>query len=113
MDNNEERINKDIINKITEKKYLLTSFFSKDKFKNMCLFRRIFFGLKCNIKSFIENLNNEYNLKNLIPELVEKKDPPIIVNIKKTKERLSGESSKDMPIFETLLVREIRIELKL
>ena len=40
-------------------------------------------------------MNNEYNLKNLIPELVEKKDPPIIVNIKKIKERLSGELSKD------------------
>ena len=113
MDNNEERMNKDKINKITEKKYLLTSFFSKVKFKNMCLFRRIFFGLKCDIKSFIENLNNEYNLKNLIPELVEKKDPPIIVSIKKINERLSGEFSNDIPILETLLVKEIKIVLKL
>jgi len=47
----------------------------------------------------IENLNNKNNLKNLIPELVEKKDPPIIINIKNIKERSLGICVEN-PIFE-------------
>ena len=41
------------------------------------------FGFEWETNSLIENLNNKNNLKNLIPELVEKKDPPIIIKIKK------------------------------
>ena len=47
----------------------------------------------------IENLNNKNNLKNLMPELVEKKDPPIIINIKNIKERSLGICVEN-PIFE-------------
>tara|TARA_B110000438_G_C15599404_1_gene557345 strand:+ start:286 stop:606 length:321 start_codon:yes stop_codon:yes gene_type:complete len=103
----------DKINKITEKKYLFISFLSKEKFKKKCLFIKIFLGLTCEIKSLSENLNKEYNLKNLIPELVEKKEPPIIDNIKKIKERLLGELFRDTPIFETLLHKDKKIILKL
>ena len=46
----------------------------------------------------IEYLNSEYIFKNLIPELVEKKEPPIITKIKKTKDRLDVLSLKENPI---------------
>ena len=54
----------------------------------------------------------EYIFINLIPELVEKKDPPIITNIKKIKAKLSGVSFKEIPIFEMLLVKEKKIDEK-
>tara|TARA_B110001450_G_scaffold226141_1_gene224747 strand:- start:73 stop:249 length:177 start_codon:yes stop_codon:yes gene_type:complete len=54
----------------------------------------------------IEYLNSEYIFKNLIPELVEKKEPPIITKIKKTKDRLDVLSLKENPILETLLVKD-------
>jgi len=41
-----------------------------------------FLGFALDIISLIENLNSEINFKNLKPELVEKNDPPIIINIK-------------------------------
>ena len=44
-----------------------------------------------------------------MPELVEKKEPPIITKIKKIKERFFGLSSREIPIFETLLVKDNRI----
>ena len=40
---------------------------------------------------------------NLKPELVEKKDPPIITKIRKIKERFDSVSLNEIPIFETLL----------
>tara|TARA_B100000683_G_C12179811_1_gene427942 strand:- start:84 stop:287 length:204 start_codon:yes stop_codon:yes gene_type:complete len=40
---------------------------------------------------------------NLKPELVEKKEPPIIIKIKKIKEYSLVVFSKEKPIFETLL----------
>ena len=49
--------------------------------------------------SFNENLNNRNNLKNLIPELVEKNDPPIIIKIKNIKER-SLFIFKEKPMFD-------------
>ena len=55
------------------------------------------------------NLIKEYSFKNLIPELVEKKDPPIITRIKKIKYRLLGVLFKEIPIFEILLVKEKNI----
>tara|TARA_B110000459_G_C16224679_1_gene322359 strand:+ start:289 stop:459 length:171 start_codon:yes stop_codon:yes gene_type:complete len=51
-------------------------------------------------------LNKEYTFKNLIPELVEKKDPPIITSIKKINDRFFELSLREKPIFETLLVRD-------
>ena len=95
-----------------DKKYLLISFLSKLISKKGSLFITIFLGLKCKIKSFKENLNNENNLKNLNPELVEKKEPPIITNIKKTNERFGEDCSKEIPILEILLVKDNKITLK-
>ena len=51
----------------------------------------------------IENLNSATNFKNLRPDLVEKKETPIIINIINIKLRFSGVLSNDIPIFETLL----------
>ena len=56
-------------------------------------------GLECETSSLIENLNNKNNLKNLIPELVEKKDPPIIIRIKNMKDKSLG-IFREKPIFE-------------
>ena len=56
-------------------------------------------GFEWDTNSFIENLNNNSNLKNLKPELVEKKDPPMIIKIKNIKERSLGICDEN-PIFE-------------
>tara|TARA_Y100000590_G_scaffold183679_1_gene209249 strand:+ start:513 stop:698 length:186 start_codon:yes stop_codon:yes gene_type:complete len=55
--------------------------------ENHNLFAKTFLGFALDIISFKENLNRDNNFKNLIPELVEKKDPPMIINIKKTNDR--------------------------
>ena len=75
-------VKKDNINIIIVKKYLLISLKSKLISVNNNLFIKIFFGLLKDKIWFREYLNNEYILMNLKPELVEKKDPPIITNIK-------------------------------
>jgi hypothetical protein len=48
-----------------------------------------------------------------MPELVEKKEPPIITIIKNKSHKFDGEFSKDMPILDILLVSEKRIVEKL
>ena len=53
--------------------------------------------------SFIEKLNKDTSLRKRRPELVEKKDPPIIISIRKINDRYSGVFFKDTPIFEILL----------
>ena len=60
------------------------------KLKKGSLFINKLFGFEWETNSLIENLNNKNNLKNLIPELVEKKDPPIIIKIKKIKVKFLG-----------------------
>ena len=55
--------------------------------------------MACDTSSFIENLNNKKSLENLNPELVEKKDPPIIIKIIKINVRFWG-TSKENPILE-------------
>tara|TARA_B100000683_G_C12208899_1_gene439877 strand:+ start:188 stop:412 length:225 start_codon:yes stop_codon:yes gene_type:complete len=47
-------------------------------------------------------LKREYIFINLKPELVEKKDPPIITKIKNKKVRFFCLRSKEKPIFEIL-----------
>ena len=47
-----------------------------------------------------------------MPELVEKKEPPIITIIKKIKDRLLGELFRENPTFETLLVKDKNSSLK-
>jgi hypothetical protein len=113
IDNNEINKNKDIIKIITDKKYLLISSFLKLMSKNKCRLTKTFLGLTCEIKSLIENLNKVKIFKNLIPELVEKKDPPIITKIKNKNERPLGDVSNEIPIFEILLVKDKKITLKL
>ena len=48
-----------------------------------------------------------------MPELVEKKDPPIITNIKKINDKFVELLSREKPILETLLVRDKNNSLKL
>ena len=51
-------------------------------------------------------------MKNLIPELVEKKDPPIIIKIRKINDK-SLDTFKEKPIFEIELQIAKKIEEKL
>ncbi len=55
----------------------------------------------------MENLNSKKSLENLKPELVEKKDPPIIIKIIKMNVRFWGES-KENPILDI----ELQIDKK-
>jgi len=71
------------------------------------------FGLEYESISFKEYLNKKYIFKNLIPELVEKKEPPIIIIIKNKNHKFDGEFVKDMPILDMLLVNEKSIVEKL
>ena len=48
-----------------------------------------------------------------MPELVEKKDPPIITSIRKTKDKFVELLSREKPMLETLLVRDKNSSLKL
>ena len=52
---------------------------------------------------FKENFNKLKIFITLIPELVEKKDPPITTIIKKTNIKLFGVLLNEIPIFEILL----------
>ena len=94
-----DKRDKDKMKIMTDKKYLQKSSLEKFKLKKESLFVNKLFGFEWETNSFIENLNNKNNLKNLIPELVEKKDPPIIIKIKKMKDRSFG-TFKEKPIFE-------------
>ena len=80
--NNEVRINKEIIKIKIVKKYLLISLKSKLILENNNLFIKTFLGLLKDKIWLNEYFVNEYIFKNLKPELVEKKDPPIITKIK-------------------------------
>ena len=48
-----------------------------------------------------------------MPELVEKKEPPIITIIKNKNHKFGGEFLKDIPILDILLINEKRIVEKL
>ena len=47
-----------------------------------------------------------------MPELVEKKDPPIITKMRNKKDKFLEEFSKEKPIFDTLLANENNNKLK-
>ena len=49
---------------------------------------------------------------NLRPELVVKKEPPIMTKIKKTKVKFDCSNSKEKPIFEILLDTESKLTEK-
>ena len=104
------RTSNDIIKIIIDKKYLLISSTSKFVFENINLFINIFLGLLNERIWLKENLVNEYILINLKPELVEKKEPPIMTNKRKIKYKLLYSLSSEIPIFEILLnIKKIRL----
>tara|TARA_A100001011_G_C13767406_1_gene617792 strand:+ start:289 stop:552 length:264 start_codon:yes stop_codon:yes gene_type:complete len=70
-------------------------------------------GLVCDNRLFKENFNKLRIFINLIPELVEKKEPPITTIIKKINIKLFGVSLNEIPIFEILLDMATRIIGKL
>tara|TARA_Y100000741_G_C17965898_1_gene441824 strand:- start:249 stop:434 length:186 start_codon:yes stop_codon:yes gene_type:complete len=61
----------------------------------------------------MENFIRVNIFKNLMPELVEKKDPPIITKIKNKKNKFSGTSDGEKPILVILLTNEKNIVEKL
>ena len=77
--------NKEIIKITTDKKYLLISLWFRFLLEKISLLTNTCLGLAWERSSFKEYLINECILINLIPELVEKKEPPIITSNKKTK----------------------------
>ena len=93
----------------TVRKNLFISLKSKLILVNISLFIKIFLGRLKDKIWFIEYLNSEYIFMNLKPELVEKKDPPIITKIKKTKFKFDCSSFKENPIFDTLLDTDIKL----
>tara|TARA_B100001287_G_C22293116_1_gene349275 strand:- start:49 stop:270 length:222 start_codon:yes stop_codon:yes gene_type:complete len=62
---------------------------------------------------FIEYLNREYIFINLKPELVEKKEPPIITKIKNRKIKFDLSLSMLKPILEILLATDKKLSEKL
>ena len=108
--NKDDNKKKDNIKIIIVKKYLFISLVSKLIFEKRSLFIKILFGLLNERIWFSEYFVNEYNFKNLKPELVEKKEPPIITNTKKIKYKLLGVSFNEIPIFDILLTNEKNID---
>ena len=85
------------------RKYLFISSKSKFILVNINLLMNMFLGLLKDRIWFIENIKSEYILINLKPELVDKKDPPIITKIKYINVRLGWLELILKPIFEILL----------
>ena len=94
------------------KKYLLMSFVSKLILEKTSLFINIFFGLLKERIWLIEYFVNEYIFKKRKPELVEKKDPPIITNKINIKFKLVWLTSSEIPIFEILLTKDKKLYIK-
>ena len=111
--NNKVRINREIIKITIEKKYLSISNFSVFSFINVTLLEYIWFGLVCERRLFSENLINVKTFITLIPELVEKKEPPIITKIRNKNFKFNGVSKNEIPIFDTLLDIAANIDGKL
>ena len=103
----------EIININTVKKYLLISSKSKLIFVKNSLFMKIFFGLLKDKIWLIEYFVKEYIFKNLKPELVEKKDPPIITSKIYIKFKLVWSTWSEIPIFEILLTKDKKLNEKL
>ena len=81
-DSRRVKIKRDIIKTRTVKKYLFISLILILMLENNNLFIKTFLGRLNERIWFNEYLVNEYIFKNLNPEPVEKKEPPIITNIK-------------------------------
>ena len=95
------------------KKYLFMSFVSKLILKKNNLFINTFFGRLKERIWLMEYLVKEYIFKNLKPELVEKKDPPIITSKIYTKFKLVWLTSNEIPMFEILLTKDKKLYVKL
>ena len=94
------------------KKYLFMSFVSKLILEKTNLFINTFFGRLKERIWLIEYLVKEYIFKNLKPELVEKKDPPIITSNIYIKCKLVWSTSREMPILEMLLTKDKKLNVK-
>ena len=94
------------------KKYLFMSFVSKLILKKNNLFINTFFGRLKERIWLMEYLVKEYIFKNLKPELVEKKDPPIITSNIYIKCKLVWSTSREMPILEMLLTKDKKLNVK-
>ncbi len=105
--------NREITKIIIVKKYLFISFTSKLILEKASLFINTFFGLLNERIWLIEYLVKEYIFKNLKPELVEKKDPPIITSRIYMKLRLVWSTSSEIPILEILLTKDKKLNVKL
>ena len=93
----------EIINIKIVRKYLLISSTSKLILVKINLFIKTFLG-RLNDKIWLrEYLKREQILINLKPELVEKKDPPIITKTKNIIIKFGCSVSKEKPIFDILL----------
>ena len=75
--------NKEIIKIIIVKKYLFISVLFVLELLKEILFKYTWFGLVWESKLFTENLISDKTFITLNPELVVKKEPPIITNSKK------------------------------
>ena len=95
------------------KKYLFISFVSKLILERTSLFINTFLGLLKERIWLIEYLVKEYIFKNLKPELVEKKDPPIITSKIYIKLKLAWSTSSEIPVFEILLTIDKKLNVKL
>ena len=95
------------------KKYLFMSLVSKLILEKISLFINTFFGLLKERIWLKEYLVKEYIFKNLKPELVEKKDPPIITSKIYIKFKLVWSISSEIPIFEILLTKDKKLYVKL
>ena len=111
--NKDETKNKDKIKTIIDRKYLYRSDWSTIVSEKAILFIYMCLGLVWERSSLMENLIRLNIFKNLIPELVEKNDPPIITKIKNKKNRFSGTSDGERPILVMLLTNEKNIVEKL
>ena len=112
-DNNTVKEKREITKINIVKKYLLISLVSKLILEKTNLFINTFFGLLKERIWLIEYLVKEYIFKNLKPELVEKKDPPIITSKIYIKCKLDWPISSEIPIFEMLLTKDKKLYVKL
>jgi len=112
-DNRTDKEKREITKISIVKKYLFISLVSKLILENISLFINTFFGLLKERIWLIEYLVREYNFKNLNPELVEKKDPPIITSMIYIKFKLAWSTSSEIPIFEILLTKDKKLYVKL
>ena len=108
-DNKIVKVKREITKINIVKKYLFISLMSKLILEKTNLFINTFLGLLKERIWLIEYLVKEYIFKNLKPELVEKKDPPITTNKIYIKFKLFWLTLSEIPIFEILLTKDKKL----